>query len=356
MSRDPNTGTYTLPQLPNDGEDIDASDVNGPFRDIEAALNGTLPTNKGGTGATSPAGARTAISAQEASAKLTAIAGMAWADNRILAGAGPNTIKGLTFRDRDDLGGSSADAAGVASEQSVKAYVDGRTGAAGSALGLAKTSDDISFANGQATIRDGRVGYDELDAGTGTTGQALVKTAAGIGFATPKRWTRLAPIDAAATMEWTGLPAGIEQIRLAGNFSRSKTGGTQSRNLSIQLGPDGDGDGFQLYGQREDAADAAVFPPAIWEAVRLYGNVWRITAAPGGTWAGTTSFGGVGVGGGGGGVGGGGVGGGVGAYRTIDGELSSVKIRYWGYAGSNIWTQNRNWGGTFSGQAHLAYI
>ena len=373
MSRNQNTGLYTLPaRKPVNGQTIEAEDVNEPLTDIANALNQPTPVRYGGTGAVSADAARTALGlaigtdVQRHSDVLTTLSGFQPSQNKIPIATGSDTMGYAYLNNRNDLGGSNPDTSGVATEASVKAYADGRhdaalsaaktyansrTPAAGSALGLAKSSDDIAFSNGQGTIKNNRVGYDELNAGTGTAGQALVRTAGGIGFATPKRWTRAAPINAAATMQWTGLPAGIQEVLLVGDFSRSADGGSQIRSLAVQLGPDGDADGFVAYHGRQDGGSVA-FPP--WGGHlfrRQWGNRWLVAEAPALDRSGAP---GVSAGGAGAGVGGAGVGN-VGSGRIIDGELSSVRITWWGWNGQD-WAKNRHWGSTFSGQAHLLYI
>ena len=248
MPRD-NQHQYTLPaRRAVDGETVEAADVNVPLDDLKDEQNRVRPVRYGGTGGTSASQARAALGlargtdVQAHSAKLDAIAGLTWADGKILTAAGTNTIKGLTFRDRDTLGGAAADAAGVPSEQSVKAYVDAQItdnapAAAGSALGLIKSGGDLALENGVATIENDRVGYDELNAGTGTTGQHLVKTSGGIGFTdAPRVPSRSALAAPAASMEWT-IPAGVIGIKVDGSLTRGMTQTDRgSRSVSLQLG------------------------------------------------------------------------------------------------------------------------
>ena len=233
MSRDPNTGVYTLPTLPRDGQTIEAQDVNAPFNDIKDAMNQALPLTHGGTGATSAAAARTALGVadkQDHSSVLDLLSGFQPSANRVPIATASDVISHAYLNNRTDLGGSNPDTSGLATEASIKAYADGRytaavsaaqtyansrTPAAGSALGLAKSSDDIAFSNGQGTIKNNRVGYDELNAGTGTAGQALVRTSGGIGFATIGQMVRAAAVSYAETMEWTDLPPGIAWLRMS---------------------------------------------------------------------------------------------------------------------------------------------
>ena len=297
MPRNSNTKLFSLPAgtQPADGTNADAGDVNNQVNAIiSGELNTARPIEMGGTGAATAAAARTNLglavgsNVQAHSGKLDAIAAMAWADNRILAGAGANTIKGLTFRDRDDLGGANADASGVASEQSVKAYADAKVAgipAASANLGLAKTSDDISFSNGAGTIRDNRVGYDELNAGTGTTGQHLVKTSGGLGFTdAPRVPSRSALAAPAASMEWT-IPAGVIGIRVDGNLTRGMIGNYDTaRSVSLQLGTAAAWGGSLLLNGRNYISGNYVSswsakPGEIWAVQDNFGESGPVTRA-----------------------------------------------------------------------------
>ena len=311
MPRNSNTKLFSLPAniQPADGTNADAADVNNQIDAIVSGeLNTARPIEMGGTGATSAAGARQnlgvrpGVEVQGLSTKLTAIDALAWADNRIFAGSGPATIKTLNFRDEDDMSGN--DASGVPSQQSVKAYVDGKVAGipnASASAGLAKSSDDIAFSNGQGTIKNNRVGYDELNAGTGTAGQALVRTSGGIGFATIKPSGRAAaPVNAAAddAVDRT-CPPGSRKSCWMGDFSRSASGGSQIRSLAVQLGPDGDGDGFAAHYGRQELADRSPSRSGAGSTCSAASGETRWLAARGSdsrTWSG----GGIGVGGSGG--------------------------------------------------------
>ena len=255
ISSDTGAFSFRANVKPAAGEQVRARHVNDPLEDVQNALNGSRPIQRGGTAASTASGARTNLGVaigsdvQAHSAKLDAIAGLTWADGKILTGAGTNTIKGLTFRNRNDLGGSSPDSSGAVSEAAAKAYVDAKDSAtrsyaddlvpdlAGSGGGLARSGGDLTFSNGTATIDDNAVGYDELNAGTGTTGQALVKTASGIGFANVvSHMARGASRNYAASMEWNGLPPGIVWFAMLGQGNRVVNAGTGLHTMKAQLG------------------------------------------------------------------------------------------------------------------------
>jgi hypothetical protein len=86
---------------PTDGDSADAADLTNFVNDITTVLNTTIAINRGGTGATTASGARTAL------------------------GLGTAAVAALL--DEDDM--SSDSAAGVPSQQSVKAYVDAQIAA-----------------------------------------------------------------------------------------------------------------------------------------------------------------------------------------------------------------------------------
>lgn len=296
ISSDTGAFSFRANVKPAAGQQVRARHVNDPLEDVQNALNGARPIQRGGTAASTASGARANLGVaigsdvQAHSAKLDAIAGLTWADGKILTGAGENTIKGLTFRNRNDLGGASPDSSGVASEAATKNYVDNKDGATrtyaaglvpglanGSSEGLIKTGGDLDLANGVGTLKSNKVGYAELDAGTGATGQHLVKTAGGIGFTdAPRVPSRSALVAPAASMEWT-IPAGVIGIRVDGSLTRGLTQSSiQPRSVSLQLGTAAAWGGSVVLNSRVyDAND--------------YDTLW--SAKPGEIWAHQDNFG-----------------------------------------------------------------
>ena len=212
---------------------------------------------------------------------------------------------------------------------------------------VAYTDDTLSV--GANTIDAGKLkGPSGAALGNGNFGDAVTMGGDGtfrVGPASSHRYTRATPINSAAVMQWSDLPSDLEEIIVCGDFARNAAGGIQNRSVAIQLGPDSDTDGFPMFYSRDSNNFSF---NTMCKFVRLYGNLWMIENSA----VLTRNLGGVNSIGGGGGGGGGS--GGIGSYRTINGELSSVRITYWGYQ-NGAWSKNENWGNTYSGQAHLLY-
>jgi hypothetical protein len=91
----------------------------------------TIPVSSGGTGSTSATAARTALGLtigsdiQAYDSELNALAGLTSASNKIPMFNGSGSATTIDFKDEDDMSSNSATA--VASQQSVKAYIDSQT-------------------------------------------------------------------------------------------------------------------------------------------------------------------------------------------------------------------------------------
>ena len=93
MSRD-GSGLYSFPSggTAVTGETISSTAYNERWEDVKDDLNGARPISAGGTGATSAAAARTALSVQALDPTLTAWAALSFASGKVGYGTGTDTF------------------------------------------------------------------------------------------------------------------------------------------------------------------------------------------------------------------------------------------------------------------------
>ncbi|MDX5370195.1 MAG: hypothetical protein LPL29_12555 [Alphaproteobacteria bacterium] len=169
------SGVYSLPAGSNrtNGDTSDASDINSPLGDLETDANTVRPIVAGGTGASSAAAARTALSVQELNANLTSLAGLTFAANKGLYTTGANTAAlfdltaaGLALLDDADaaaqrttlgLGSAAVLTAGTSANNAVQLdgsarlpAVDG-TQLTGTGIGVGQTWQDVTGSRSAGT-------------------------------------------------------------------------------------------------------------------------------------------------------------------------------------------------------------
>lgn len=143
------TRTFTFPDYDGTFATIAGTEVltnktlTSPTIDLSTVTSsGDLSVGNGGTGASTAAAARTSLGLQIGTdvqgydATLAALAGLATGANKVPYSTGTDTFGQLAFLDEDDMASNSA--VGLASQQSIKAFVNSRAGAV-------YTSSEISF-------------------------------------------------------------------------------------------------------------------------------------------------------------------------------------------------------------------
>ena len=209
------SGVYSLPAgyAATDGVTAIASQHNGPLEDIQADLNAARPVTAGGTGATTPSGARTGLGlaigsdVQAYSARLSDIAAITPTDGRVLVGDGSTWVAESGSTARTSLGAQAAD----------QALTD--------LSGISFSAGDLIYHNGSALVRRAK----------GTAGQVLVMNSGATAPEWGEYWTSFSEVS---TSSGTGpivllssLPSGISEIELDWREVSAST----SDNFLLQL-------------------------------------------------------------------------------------------------------------------------
>lgn len=239
-------GVYSLPPSYEavSGQTIRVEQHNPPLEDIAAVLNEATPITAGGTGATTAAGALTALGAQEQDANLDSLAGLTLAADKGLYSTGAST---LALFDLTAAGRALLDDADASAQRTT--------------LGL-----------GTASLM-----YDSADADLSNDPDAAARrdiVAAAIAASGTVYGTSVASTSGTAVL-FTGIPSGARKVTLHLN-------GVSTNGASTLIAQIGDSGGIEASGYSSNAGHRSsdndvstgyALTVGFDPAMRVYGNV-----------------------------------------------------------------------------------
>lgn len=255
-------GVYSVPTASRNDATSGTTISSAPYKalldDLETDLNAARPVTAGGTGATTAAGARTALGVQQLNANLTSLAGLTFAENKGLYTTGANTAALFDLT-----------AAGRALLDDPDAAAQRATLGLGTAALMADSADtDLSNDPDAVARRDIVKAYVDTTAAPTWTEGTVTATTSG------------------TAIDFTSLPSGLTEIEIWFD----QVSGNSSDDFLVQIGTGGtpttsgyDG-GSALAGSTQRVSSSAGFPLFRLSASYDISGVMRFYCLTGNLW------------------------------------------------------------------------